>query len=1015
LVVLLSLLAIPNDPARGQTSLPFAIGFWYPTNGQTFTAPANVGVHAWVIDSNLVQTVQYFSGTNSLGTVTNTSGVTLTNTGTANPFFLLWSNVPAGSYTLTAVATDAAHLTATSSPVTITVVTPPPPPPVRPAVYIYSPTNGAMFLVPANLTLYARAVESTGVVQTVEFFAGSTSLGVVSNSSQGVFTNISKELLFPLGWSNVLAGSFALKAVATDAHGMTATSSVVSISVVTNFPPPPVVRPSVYIYSPTNYARFLAPTNLTLYARAVETTGVVQTVEFFAGHTSLGVAPNSSQVVVSNLSTAPLFPLVWSNVLAGSYALTAVATDARGITATSSVVNISVVTNLPPPPVVRPSVYIYSPTNYARFVAPTNLTLYARAVETTGVVQTVEFFAGSTSLGVVPNSSQGVFTNISTEPLFPLVWSNVLAGSYALTAVGTDARGITATSSVVNISVVTNLPPPPVVRPYVYIYSPTNNARFVAPANLTLYARAFEPTGVVQTVEFFAGHTSLGVVPNSSQVVVSNLSSVPLFPLGWSNVLAGSYELRAVATDAGGITATSSVVNITVVSNVPPPSLPFAIHFLYPTNDQAYTAPASVGLHAWVIDSNLVLTVQYFAGATSIGIVTNTAGVMLTNTSAANPFFLLWSNVPAGSYALTAVAADSGGLQATSAPVNIYVLSPPPHTNRPPEVRITSPPNAAVFRAPVNIPIYVYAHDANGYVTSVEFLAGTNSLGFGSPIARGTNTPPTSYYSNYFSLVWSNALSGSYALTAIVTDNSNAVAVSLPVNITVLPPLLPPSKLLPIVTISAIDPIAIEGTNCWVWSSTTNTVPTWTNWPGSTRILLTNCGPKNATFSIYRSGETNSALTVTYAISGTASNGVDYVALPGAVTIPAGQRVVMIPVVPIDDGPPDLNSTVILKLTPSTTRPLAYVVGSPGSAAALILDSPSPTQAPSTLSDRTFHLSAAGPNGAWFHVEYTTDMLNWTPICTNQVINGSIDFIDPSASTTHARFYRAVPETNPPQ
>ena len=42
-------------------------------------------------------------------------------------------------------------------------------------------------------------------------------------------------------------------------------------------------------------------------------------------------------------------------------------------------------------------------------------------------------------------------------------------------------------------------------------------------------------------------------------------------------------------------------------------------------------------------------------------------------------------------------------------------------------------------------------------------------------------------------------------------------------------------------------------------------------------------------------------------------------------------------------------------------------------------------------------------------------MLNWTPICTNQVVNGSIDFIDPDASTSPARFYRAVPEANPPQ
>jgi hypothetical protein len=87
-LVLWSLLAASNNLALGQTSLPFAVIFWYPTNGQTFTAPANVGVHALVIDSNLVLTVQYFAGATSIGTVTNTTGLMLTNTGAANPFFL---------------------------------------------------------------------------------------------------------------------------------------------------------------------------------------------------------------------------------------------------------------------------------------------------------------------------------------------------------------------------------------------------------------------------------------------------------------------------------------------------------------------------------------------------------------------------------------------------------------------------------------------------------------------------------------------------------------------------------------------------------------------------------------------------------------------------------------------------------------------------------------------------------------------------------------------------------------
>jgi len=66
------------------------------------------------------------------------------------------------------------------------------------------------------------------------------------------------------------------------------------------------------------------------------------------------------------------------------------------------------------------------------------------AYETTGVVQTVEFFAGRTSLGVV-RTAPGGRSNVSTAPPFPLVWSKVVAGSYALTAVATDAGGITAT------------------------------------------------------------------------------------------------------------------------------------------------------------------------------------------------------------------------------------------------------------------------------------------------------------------------------------------------------------------------------------------------------------------------------------------------------------------------------------------------------------------------------------------------------------------------------------------
>jgi hypothetical protein len=90
-------------------------------------------------------------------------------------------------------------------------------------------------------------------------------------------------------------------------------------------------------------------------------------------------------------------------------------------------------------------------------------------------------------------------------------------------------------------------------------------------------------------------------------------------------------------------------------------------------------------------------------------------------------------------------------------------------------------------------------------------------------------------------------------------------------------------------------------------------------------------------------------------VGGTASNGVDYVTLPGSVTIPAGQRQALIAVVPIDDGPPDINSTLILALnTNAVTSTNTYLVGFPGRAGVIILDGQWPRPQPGMLPDKIF-------------------------------------------------------------
>jgi hypothetical protein len=463
-----------------------------------------------------------------------------------------------------------------------------------------------------------------------------------------------------------------------------------------------------------------------------------------------------------------------------------------------------------------------------------------------------------------------------------------------------------------------------------------------------------------------------------------------------------------------------------------------------PTNGATFSAPANIQLIAGASASagdGAIASVQFFDGWTSLGIVSNGVVVDPPGSPGLTPgslaYFLTWSNAPVGIHFLTAVATDTNGQSIVSIPVSIIVI-----TNYPPLVRITSPPNNSVFRAPVNIALLAYADDGGGSVSNVQFFAGTNSLGFGLPVLFPgpepgpvtTNLPIWPVFpTNTFELIWSNAPADSYVLTAVAVFSTGNSTTSLPVDITVVTQSPPPTNGPDVVNIVATDPIAVEGTNCWPWLGLTNpipnTPPTWSNWmsPAARLCWFTNCGPEDATFAVSRWGETNDDLTVAYTISGTASNGVDYVALPGTVDIPAGQTEAMITIVPIDNPTNnDTNfapSTVILSLSPSTNSTPAYLVGFPPSAEALIIDSESPQPVLTggvpgghtflltgrMLGGHTFCLSMNGPDGAWFRVDYSTNCLSWTPVCTNQVVGGSINFADPNSAHVAARWYRAIP------
>ena len=82
------------------------------------------------------------------------------------------------------------------------------------------------------------------------------------------------------------------------------------------------VPPGVTLTSPANGATFSAPATITLAATASDTDGTITKVDFYRGTTLIGTD-----------TTAP-YSVTWSNVAAGSYSLTAVATDNGGATGT---------------------------------------------------------------------------------------------------------------------------------------------------------------------------------------------------------------------------------------------------------------------------------------------------------------------------------------------------------------------------------------------------------------------------------------------------------------------------------------------------------------------------------------------------------------------------------------------------------------------------------------------------------------------------------------------------------
>lgn len=544
--------------------------------------------------------------------------------------------------------------------------------------------------------------------------------------------------------------------------------------------------------------------------------------------------------------------------------------------------------------------------------------------------------------------------------------------------------------------------------PTVQIVSPGNESVFPIGADIQIAAHASDLDGYVATVEFFEGTNSLGITTNNPLA----MSPINPFQLTWSKVPTGSYVLRAKATDDDGATALSAPIRVTVEDRFVP-----TIVNIYATDPQGTEIPEvppgqerpqlfdpAVFTITRSGNTNIDLVVRYrIGGSASNGVdyakipgeVTIPAGSISSRIEIAPVDDLL----PEGTETVTI------GIEI---PICIAIFPPPPEcyqigssgqatafiqdddpreTNYPPNVRITAPANGAKFPAGEDITIRAVTVDPDGYANTVEFFAGVNKIGESSVIFI---QEPSAGQAIDFEFLWRDAPTGSHVLTARTIDNQGNRGESAPIWITVgetnRPP---PTNTLPVVSIVARDSLAAEGSNALA---------------GGT-----------ATFLVSRSGPTNANLIVTYTIGGTASNGVDYVTLPGSVSILAGHRSASIVVIPIDDLLVEKAETVVLSLAwvgpvPSPTNPPTFLTSLPGKAAALIVDNDWTHPPTICLPDHLFHFCAPGTNGHCYRIEASTNMIHWVQLCTNLVTDDAVHFVDPDAPEFPNRFYRVVLE-----
>lgn len=239
------------------------------------------------------------------------------------PFTASWTPQVPGQYQFVAIGYDDKSNAVSSTPITLTATG------SFPTAAIVDPASSGLTVVQGSiLPVTIRAAGPDGGIvslKSIEFLVDGVVNDTLPKSTGSSTTAPVLADPFIFNWkSNVTVGTHRLAARVTGVNNLSITSAEITVNVVAN------QVPAVAITAPTAASSGTVGSVTTITASPTDVDGTIDMVEFFANGTRIGAA------------TASPFQIAWTPTVAGTYNLTAKATDNGGASGSSQAVSITI-------------------------------------------------------------------------------------------------------------------------------------------------------------------------------------------------------------------------------------------------------------------------------------------------------------------------------------------------------------------------------------------------------------------------------------------------------------------------------------------------------------------------------------------------------------------------------------------------------------------------------------------------------------------------------------------------